>query len=373
MTIAIFCECGKTFRVKPELAGKKVRCPDCKELLIVPAGNLTKPADAETSDEMDEKSIMERKDSDERQKRREAAKGFPISGALLCGIIGVGCLVILIIAGGGGITLYFLVRNTPAGQAGVAQKPSTENQLTVNPKQPGKEQGITKQLDEQDNAVAAINQLGGSVMRAGDQANGPVVLVDLRGKNLTDADLAVLKHLPQLQQLYVGNTRITDAGLANVKGLADLVVLEFSGNIGITDAGLANIVGLVKLQQIMFSHTGISDEGLIHLKGLPDLVQVYAGTKNLTDAGLVHLKVLPKLKALSIGYSKITDAGLVHLKDMTHLTFLVLDDTQVSDNGLVHLKGLNNLQTLRASRTRVTKAGASELGKALPSLKVVLQ
>jgi hypothetical protein len=291
------------------------------------------PADAEGCDEMDE-----------HEKHREG-KDFSISGVLLCGSIGVGCLVLLMIVGGGGIGLYFLLRtDTPV----VAQEPNTK-QPVGNPKQPGKGGKIAKQLDDQDNAVAAVKQLGGTVERAGDQSKGPVVLVDLRGKNLTDADLAVLKHLPQLQQLYVGNTGITDVGLVNVKGLADLVVLELSGNIGITDAGLANVVGLVKLQQIMFSQTGISDEGLIHLKGLPDLVQVYAGTKNLTDAGLIHLKSLSKLQALSIGYSRITDAGLVHLKDMTHLTFLVLDDTQVSDNGLVHLKCLNNLQTFGKS------------------------
>jgi hypothetical protein len=307
---------------------------------------------------------------DEHKKGREAPKDFPMSRVLLFGIMGIGCLGLLVFVGGGGIGLYFLLRkDTPARQSVVTPEP---NQPIGNQKQPGMGREVTKQLDDQDKAVATITQLGGSVTRAGNQAKGPVLLVDLRGKNLTNADLAVLKHLPQLQQLYLANTRITDVGLANVKGLADLAVLDISANAGITNAGLENVAGLVKLQQIMFSNTGISDEGLVHLKGLPELVQVYAGTKNLTDAGLVHLKSLTKLKALSIGYSKITDAGLVNLKDMTQLTFLVLDDTQVSDDGLVHLKGLSNLQTLRASRTRVTNAGAGELSKALPSVNVIL-
>jgi Leucine-rich repeat (LRR) protein len=317
------------------------------------------PADAEGRDEMDE-----------HKNHRSGPKNFPMSRVLLFGIMSVGCLGLLIFVGGGGIGLYFLLRkDTPARQSVVTQEP---NQPTGNPTQPGIGREVTKQLDDQEKAVAAINRLGGSVMRAGNQANGPVMLVDLRGKNLTNADLAVLELLPQLQQLYLASTGITDAGLAHVKGLADLVLLDVSANTGVTDAGLENVVGLVKLQQIMFSNTGVSDQGLMHLKGLPELVQVYAGTKNLTDAGLVHLKSLTKLKALSIGYSKITDAGLANLKDMTQLTFLVLDDTQVSDDGLVHLKGLSNLETLRASRTRVTNAGASELSKALPSVNVIL-
>jgi hypothetical protein len=34
--ITFSCECGKTLRVKDELAGKRVRCPNCQEILAVP-------------------------------------------------------------------------------------------------------------------------------------------------------------------------------------------------------------------------------------------------------------------------------------------------------------------------------------------------
>jgi hypothetical protein len=34
--IPIICECGKNLKVKPEYAGKKVRCPACKIVLKVP-------------------------------------------------------------------------------------------------------------------------------------------------------------------------------------------------------------------------------------------------------------------------------------------------------------------------------------------------
>ena len=29
MTIPVTCECGKTLNVKPEMAGKRVKCPEC--------------------------------------------------------------------------------------------------------------------------------------------------------------------------------------------------------------------------------------------------------------------------------------------------------------------------------------------------------
>ena len=37
MPIALSCDCGRALRVKDELAGKKIRCPECKSILAVPA------------------------------------------------------------------------------------------------------------------------------------------------------------------------------------------------------------------------------------------------------------------------------------------------------------------------------------------------
>ena len=36
MTIAVACQCGKRFAAKPELAGKRVKCPSCGQPLTVP-------------------------------------------------------------------------------------------------------------------------------------------------------------------------------------------------------------------------------------------------------------------------------------------------------------------------------------------------
>ncbi len=36
MAIALSCSCGRSFRIKHELAGSKVKCPDCGSILTVP-------------------------------------------------------------------------------------------------------------------------------------------------------------------------------------------------------------------------------------------------------------------------------------------------------------------------------------------------
>ncbi|MFO0864730.1 MAG: hypothetical protein U0744_08780, partial [Gemmataceae bacterium] len=38
MAIRISCDCGKTMAVKDELAGRKIRCPQCQDLIPVPTG-----------------------------------------------------------------------------------------------------------------------------------------------------------------------------------------------------------------------------------------------------------------------------------------------------------------------------------------------
>ena len=44
MSIAVNCQCGKTFKVKDQLAGKAVRCPTCKKPLRIPGAKPSKGA-----------------------------------------------------------------------------------------------------------------------------------------------------------------------------------------------------------------------------------------------------------------------------------------------------------------------------------------
>ncbi|MBK8269049.1 MAG: hypothetical protein IPK83_12370 [Planctomycetes bacterium] len=39
MSVVVSCNCGKKFKAKPEMAGKKVRCPECKTVLRIPGGD----------------------------------------------------------------------------------------------------------------------------------------------------------------------------------------------------------------------------------------------------------------------------------------------------------------------------------------------
>ena len=90
----------------------------------------------------------------------------------------------------------------------------------------------------QADAIAAIKKLGGTVNL--DKTSCEVVGVDLNYTKITDAGLVHLKGLASLTKLELRGTQVTDAGLEHLKDLASLTTLGLDGT-KITDAGLAEI------------------------------------------------------------------------------------------------------------------------------------
>ena len=54
MPISLQCDCGRDLRLKEELAGKKIRCPQCKVVLVVPEEEFV---DAEPEEESFETAV----------------------------------------------------------------------------------------------------------------------------------------------------------------------------------------------------------------------------------------------------------------------------------------------------------------------------
>jgi len=139
----------------------------------------------------------------------------------------------------------------------------------------------------------------------------------------------------------------------------------------VTDAGLVDIRGLPNLEILSLNNTQVSSAGLMQLRGLTRLEALFLTYTPIADAGLEHLEGLVRLKTLSLADTQVTDAGLVHLKGLTQLETLHLSNTPVTDAGLVRLRQLTNLQQLFLNGTQVTDKGCDELQKALPNLKII--
>ncbi len=226
----------------------------------------------------------------------------------------------------------------------------------------------------------AVNILRGHGARVEFDAGGKVKAISFSDTKATDADLVHLKVLEDLRRLdlhshsegYAGFNRVdvTDAGLAQLGGLANLEELNLLGT-RVTGPGLAHLKDLSKLKSLDLGCTKITDTGLVHAGKLTGLESLSLGSAHeITDAGLSHLQGLTKLKYLYLSFTAIGDDGLKHLKPLTGLQSLYLWATKVTDAGMEHLTRMRSLQILNLHRTQVTRAGMEKLREALPNASI---
>jgi hypothetical protein len=208
-------------------------------------------------------------------------------------------------------------------------------------------------------AVAAIQELNGVVTyskTSGGIPPGPAWLRAILGDDacaevesvffceplylphpwLTDDDLVHLRPLKGLRRLRLWG-QFTDAGLACLAGMNDLEVLVLE-DVQLTDAGVANMQALRQLTVLNSLRSKISDIGLENLGHLTALEAIRLEGSRISDSGLIHLRSLPALRELDLSETSITDAGLDHLKELNGLTHLRLDNTQVSHQGMAKLR-----------------------------------
>ena len=145
---------------------------------------------------------------------------------------------------------------------------------------------------------------------------------------------------------FEGDT-ITDDDLATLRSFPRLTSAAIDDAPNVTDAGLAQMATLGELEVLHLDCPQVTDAGLVHLKGLPKLWNATLKSNHITDAGLVHLKDL-QLYSVWLASDRITDAGLIHLKSHKRIDFLGVDGS-ITDAGMEHLLGLTNLEQLRFS------------------------
>jgi hypothetical protein len=84
-----------------------------------------------------------------------------------------------------------------------------------------------------DNASAAITQrpglhanagaIGrGSIGRDSSRPENPIILARMSGETFSDADISQLLKWPELQEVFLGGTKVTDGGLSRLKDLKNL-------------------------------------------------------------------------------------------------------------------------------------------------------
>jgi hypothetical protein len=142
----------------------------------------------------------------------------------------------------------------------------------------------------------------------------PLLVSFIKVRESTEATMTIVGELDELRWLFLAESNVTDAGLANLMRLRQLTNLNLGGT-NITDAGLAHLTKLRKIEYLMLDRTKITDAGLVHLEGIDSLWRLSLTNTNVTDAGLEHLRRLTKLDALWLEGTKVTKAGIESLQE----------------------------------------------------------
>lgn len=178
-----------------------------------------------------------------------------------------------------------------------------------------------------------------------------------------------------VKQLKLDNTETDDAELTKIcSENPELTELTLSGT-KITDAGLENLLQLKKLKKLRLSKTAITDRGMSALAKCERIEDLDLSQTEIGDFGVRELTALPRLKRLNLYLTKLTDSGLDAFKKGDHrsadkIVWLNLDKCPITDAGISKLSDLVNLEWLHLGGTALTDAGLGELAK-LKSLKDV--
>jgi WD40 repeat protein len=117
---------------------------------------------------------------------------------------------------------------------------------------------------------------------------------------------------------------------------------------------------------VQFFNSRVTDADLKDVAGLAQLRVLGLNSTKVTDAGFRELASLTQLKELYLTWTKITDASFQQIAHFPQLQLLKLDSTKVTDAGLKHLAALQELKELDLSGTLVTREAVQELQQALP-------
>jgi hypothetical protein len=229
------------------------------------------------------------------------------------------------------------------------------------------------QKSKQERVIATVKRLKGEIQYVNEKPGNPVFRITLEGQEVTDDDLMDLDGFPDLKELRIGWSKITDSGLKHIRGLTKLEVLHLDNDTNVTDTGIKHLSGMKELKNLSLQLVPITDAGLKTLSGFTKLEWLWLQHAKITDQGLGELKPLQNLKELSLSHVKIGNAALVHLTGLRKLENLFINDTKVTNIGLFRLKSLTSLRSLNVEETAVTRAGAESLKSRMPELRITIR
>lgn len=146
-----------------------------------------------------------------------------------------------------------------------------------------------------------------------------------------DEHLLQLNGLTALRELIVDKSDVTDAGLAPLKNLPNLDHLRLRGA-RITDQGFHDICQFTSLKRLNLPQADLTDAGLAELPALDKLELLRLGSPRVTNSGMEKVAAVKSLRWLHLIDIPLTDPALKSIGELPNLESLYLDGARISDD-----------------------------------------
>jgi hypothetical protein len=158
-------------------------------------------------------------------------------------------------------------------------------------------------------AIAAVKAEGFSIARIADGRPFLHVHSTNAASRITDASLRALAGVaPQVLWLDLGSTHVSNDGLLEVARLPNLTRLHLQ-HTGVGDGGVTRLAGLQRLEYLNLYATAITDEGLMALSSLKRLRSVYVWETAVTPSGVSRLQAALPRVTIDTGAATVTRAA----------------------------------------------------------------
>jgi uncharacterized membrane protein/mono/diheme cytochrome c family protein len=193
---------------------------------------------------------------------------------------------------------------TKGGSPGTVTKPSVSPVLSLKVP-PGNE----KAIDALKNVGIIVNNLS--------QDQNLLEVSAVNAPNFGDEQIKLLTPLAeQIAWLKLGGTKVTDASLAEIGKLKNLNKLHLE-HTAVTDAGLAHLKNLPYLEYVNLVETKITDAGLKNIASMKGLRSVYVWQSAVTDSAVSQVsRAYPGLMIVN-GFNEATVAQFLKAGDST--------------------------------------------------------
>jgi hypothetical protein len=180
------------------------------------------------------------------------------------------------------------------------------------------------------------------------------------GETASDRHLRLLRGLPQIREISIHSAAITDEGCRHLAIMRQLEELYMS-NVNIHDAGLRHIAGLPKLKWLSVGQTHLTRDSFRVLPTLPSLTRIELSDIATEGPGLRDVSLPVGLVEVKLHNCGLTDDELAPLGKLKFVNRMYLRDNQIRGPGLVHLAQQTSLTSLDLSHNPLDDRHLSNL------------